>query len=387
MSVEKQTPEEIYRSLELESASNYYFRIDFGEGLIICVGCGSSEQIEYLKRVYAQANIAAATYLDLGRSIQIAESVEDYDLKYLRLIALLLGNICPEQEYLGETSRGRVYLPHHEYVTLEDGKGSVWSVTPKPEIGLSSVIRKALMIEEFRRYSNLVAFHANSIVDTRDGGGIVFSSPDIPGAKSKGGKTTIAFAAVLQANSPFAYLSNEDVYLAIRDNSLHNILIPAEINIGVGTYDQLVQDDISLAVERYTFDFNGEKHYMTSAGAIKESGYKIANQMGIPKIWAFVDLKPGEKDHKVVTLEDKAARTMFVSTIKPSRLVHFHTPLVQGERLRAGDIKMYEEIKGQTEQNALDVFEQLIHFDTKFCLISAGVDRQQLYSVVLQLSK
>ncbi len=386
MSERGSVPEEVYKSLELQTSSNRYIAINFGEGIVVSAGCSSEEQISYLRRVYYQAQIASATSAALQQSTQISEVIDDQDQRYLAKVSTFLGQESSHVEYLARESKGYVYIPYQEYGVLEDGSGSTWSISPMPEIGLSSIIRKSLMLEQYRRHPNIVPFHANAIVDTRDDKGIIFSSPSSPGDQTKAGKTAITMATVLQPESPFAYLSNEDLYLYSRINQVHNALIPAEINIGTGALNKLEQEGVILGCEKYTFGPNEKKYYMTSAGAIKEAGYKVSTGLNQIKTWAFVDLKLSDDNCDIQLLDEEAARNIFISTIKSSRAVQFRTPLVQGERLKKGDIDMYSEMRQQMETNALGMYEILREQGAQFVLIKGGLNRKQLYSAVSEFT-
>ncbi|HJZ24177.1 MAG TPA: hypothetical protein VJ201_07005 [Candidatus Babeliales bacterium] len=382
----------MYIALELEAAGKSYAVVENGE-LKVAFGYSEAEELYYIDRVYRQIGVRSASSQDVYRSRVVAEVVKDDDERYQ--VALKNGEFKKYEDgylHLVTTERGHIFIPELPYLVVSNESNSqqtIWNITPMPEIGLSSTIHKALAIQQFLMHPNVVPFHANAIVNTETNKSIVFANPAIPGGVKKGGKTTMTLASVVRENSPFAFFANENLYLepdGIRD-SVVGVLIPAEINISERSLREIESDGVELKIEKYSWDFNSEKHFMISAGAIEDSGYKILGELPQPAVWTFIQLEPGVQEYAVFNLSHEEAHTRFVETAKMNRIALFHTPILQGERFTEANAEINASLEDMARQNTGRIFDNLVKNGTDFYLLRGGFDRHKLYELTQRLTQ
>jgi len=385
----KQT--ELIEALNLETIELQYETLNIN-GVEITYGYPSDSTRDYINRVYRQSKSQPYLESSDNRSDFLVQGIRDNGELVQRL-----SDIQIEYEYLYATDSIRqvqdnkfYFSPSrflHADISGPEDRKTVLSIGDIPHIGISCLIRKILFSEYLKLYPDLIVFHSNAIVDQRTNSCFIFSGEEVDGVKGKKGKTTMTLSTVIQLNSPFAYLANDDLILTSSSDGVGWLPFPAEINVGEKTMQRIQTDGYNLRTEKEEYEFSGEKHYMLTAGAIEDSGFNIASGFRDIKYWFVMDLNAATTDYSITNIDPEKIETEILKTIKKSRMGQLYLPDVLGEQESALGTQYINTRIDAIELNARKIIKQLKQSGTKFLMIKGGLDRDKLNDMLRKFTE
>lgn len=377
---------QLIEALSLETINLQYETLNIN-GVKIIYGYPTIGTKNYINRVYGQ--FKSQPYLSSSDNIGVTliEGIRDDGLFVAKLTDVQI-----DYEYLYNTKSIRraqndnLYFSEygflHADISALDQSKTILSVGDIPHIGISCLIRKVLLSKYLELFPNLVVFHSNAIVDTRDNSCLMFSGEEVDGIQGKKGKTTMTLSSIIQPNSPFAYLANDDFILTSSNNEIKWLPLPAEINVGAKTMQAIQEAGYNLETEKEEFEFYGENHFMLTAGEISDSGFNVTSSFNRIKYWFVMDLNSSSADYTIAKITPDEVESEILKTIKKSRMGQLYLPDVLGEQESSLGNQFMEEREDTIETNAKNIFEQLKRSGTQFLKISGGLDRDKLYKLL-----